>query len=95
MWRGSKRDHEEGPRPYDRPEVVQVIRDIQTTYGSWQTPHAQQPSFGEGVPVSGFSQNRYLGPIWGVDGNNTQRQDWYKLTVWEYWIPGSRRANVL
>jgi hypothetical protein len=88
MWRGSKRDHEEGPRSYDRPEVVQAIKDMQTAYGSWQPPHVLQPSFGTGVPVSGFSQNRYLGPNWGTDGNSALRHDWYKSTVWEYWIPG-------
>jgi hypothetical protein len=38
--------------------------------------------------VSGFRQNRYLGPIWGTVGNSARRHDWYKSTVWEYWIPG-------
>jgi hypothetical protein len=65
MWRGSNRDHEEVPRPYDRPE---------------------QPSFGTGVPASGFRQNRYLGPSWGVVINNTHLDDWYKSNTWEYWI---------
>jgi hypothetical protein len=88
MWRGSKRDREEGPRPYDRPEVVQSIRDMQTVYGSWKVPHTLQPSFGTGVPTSGFRQNRFLGPIWGDDGNSALRHDWYKSTEWEYWIPG-------
>ncbi len=88
MWRGSNRDHEEVPRPYDRPEVVQTIRDIQTVYGSWETPHAQKSSFGAGVPTSGFRQNRYLGPSWDAGGNIAHRHDWYKSTVGEYWIPG-------
>ncbi len=69
MWRGSNRDHEEVPRPYNRPEVVQSIRDIQTVYDSWQVPHAQQPSFGTGVPVSGLRQNRYLGPSWVLNND--------------------------
>jgi hypothetical protein len=81
-------DHEEGPRPYDRPKVEQTIRDIQTMYVSWQAPHTQQPSFGAGVPASGFMQSLYLGPSWGAGGNSARRHDWYKSTVWEYWIPG-------
>ena len=24
----------------------------------------------------------------GPDDNNTHRNDWYKSTMWEYWIPG-------
>jgi hypothetical protein len=80
MWWESKGDHEEGPRPYDRPEVVQTIRDIQTVYDSWEVPHTLKPSFGAGVPVSGFSQNRYLGPSWGPVGNSARRHDWYKST---------------
>ncbi len=81
MCRGWKRDREEGPRPYDRPEVVQTIRDMQTAYGSWKAPHALQPSFGGGVPASGFRQNRYLGPTWDADGNSAHRHDWYKSTA--------------
>jgi hypothetical protein len=61
---------------------------MQTAYGSWKAPHALQPSFGAGVPASGFRQNRYLGPSWGAGGNSARRHDWYKSTVWEYWIPG-------
>ncbi len=38
--------------------------------------------------MSGSRQNRYLGPSWGADGNNTRRHDWYKSTVWDHWIPG-------
>jgi hypothetical protein len=54
MWRGSKCDHDEVLRPYDRPEVVQAIRDIKTTYVIWEVPQEQKSSFGTGVPVSGF-----------------------------------------
>ncbi len=35
-----------------------------------------------------FRQHRYLVPRWGADGNNAHKHDWYKSTVWEYWIPG-------
>ena len=51
-----------------------------------EVPHVKQPSFGTGVPVSGFRQNRYLGPSWGVVINNTHLDDWYKSITWEYWI---------
>ncbi len=38
--------------PYVRPEVLQTMMD--KTYDNWQAPDAQHPSFGVGVPATGF-----------------------------------------
>jgi hypothetical protein len=40
-----------------------------------------QSSFREGVPASGFRQNRYLGPSWGAGGNSAHRHDWSKVAA--------------
>ena len=90
MNRDWKRYDEEVLGPYVRPEVVQSMMDMDTAYGSWQAPDAQLPSFGVGVPAAGFRQNRYLGPIWGTDGNSARKHDWYNshsVGVLDSWLP--------
>ena len=45
MWRGSNRDHEEVPRPYNRPEVVQSIRRQNRYLGpSWVLNNDKDPA---------------------------------------------------
>lgn len=66
---------ERGWIPDDDEEVDEAMREMETAYPSWQTPDAQQPSFGVGVPAAGFRQNRYLAPMWGAGGNSARRHD--------------------
>jgi hypothetical protein len=39
-------------------------------------------------PCLVLGRNCYLGPRWDAGGDSARRNDWYKSTVWEYWIPG-------
>jgi hypothetical protein len=52
MWRVLMRHDAAVAGPYVRPEVLQTMMD--KTYDNWQAPDAQHPSFGVGVPATGF-----------------------------------------